>query len=223
MMNLVQANGIDYGLIERADIGEMEDLLASVFSRSDPPAVAAGLSFDQVHELVRLYGERAPEDFLTVIAKSQGSGRLVGAMLSDDFASPPPDHLDNLLQGNFKSIAVLLESLDNQYRHVQKVDPGKILHLLMLGVAPDFGGRGIARMLVQQTLENGKRRGYERAVTEATGNVSQHIFRHQGFVERFRIPYKEFLHDGKRPFNTISDHEAIILLERDLRFQAAES
>ena len=136
-------------------------------------------------------------------------------MLTDDFASPPPDHLENLLSGNFKPIAALLEGLDDQYRRIHKFDLGKILHLFMLGVAPDFGGKGIARMLVQQTLENGRSRGYERALTEATGKVSQHIFRSQGFVERFRIVYKEFLHEGKRPFGTISDHEAVILLERD--------
>ncbi len=217
MILLAQAQGINYSLIEQPDLEELEDLLASVFSQFDPPAVAVGLSFNEVHEIVRLYGQRAPDDSLTVIARTHDSGKMVGAMLTDDFASPPPDHLDSLLSGHFQPIAALLEGLDVQYRRIHKVDPGKILHLFMLGVAPDFGGRGIAHTLVHQTLENGRRRGYERAITEATGKVSQHIFRKQGFIERFRIVYKDFLQDGNRPFETISDHGAVILLERDLR------
>ena len=137
------------------------------YRRYEPPAVAAGLSFDKVREIVVLYAQRAPGDRLTIVARDQPTGRLIGAMLTDDFASPPPDHLEHLLSGNFRSIVALLEGLDEQYRRVQIVDPGKILHLFMLGVAPHFGGRGVARMLVQQALENGKHRGYELAITEA--------------------------------------------------------
>jgi len=215
MILLKQEQDIDYGLMEHADIEEMMNLLATVFSSFDPPAVAAGLSFDEVHKLVKHYAQRAPSEALTVIARSQPSARLIGAMLTDDFASPPPEDLDNLA-GNFEPVAALLEELDEQYRKIHRVEPGKFLHLFMLGVAPDFGGRGIARTLVQLTLENGRHKGYERAITEATGNVSQHIFRHQGFVERFRIPYREFIHNGKHVFDTIVDHEAVILLERNL-------
>ncbi len=216
MIPITQVQDIIYGLPETADIEEMADLLANVFSRFEPPAVAAGLSFDNVREIVTKYGKRAPGDALTIIARVQPTKRLVGAMLTDDFASPPPENVDKLPE-NFKPVAALLEGLDEQYRKVHPVVPGRILHLFMLGVAPDFGGRGIARILVQLTLENGKKKGYVKAITEATGNVSQHIFRNHGFVERFRIAYKDFLYEGKRTFDTIIEHEAVILMERNLR------
>ena len=216
MIPLIRVHDVNYGLVERTDLGEMADLLASVFSRFDPPAIAAGLSFDDVRELVRHYGQRVPDDALTVIARSQPSGKLIGAMLTDDFADPPPKHLEGLLAGNFKSIGAILEKLDGQYRKIRQVHPGTILHLFMLGVDPAFGGKGIARNLVQVTLENGRQKGYQRAVTEATGRVSQHIFRSHGFEELFRVPYQEFIFDGERPFSVIVDHEAIVLLERAL-------
>ena len=210
-----QIHGVVYGLAETTDIEEMAELLANVFSRSDPPAVAASLSFHDVYEVVIQYGRRAPGDALTLLARIQPSGKLVGAMLSDDFASPPPVSEEKLAQ-NFRPIAALLEGLDEQYRKSHPVVPGQILHLFMLAVASDFGGKGIARTLVHLTLENGKHRGFARAITEATGNVSQHIFRKNGFIERCRIAYQEFMYEGKRPFESIVEHEAVILLERDL-------
>jgi ribosomal protein S18 acetylase RimI-like enzyme len=151
-----------------------------------------------------------------MIARNQSSGKLVGAMLTDDFAAPQPEGFEKLTTVNFAPIAALLEKLDDQYRTVCPVAPGKALHLFMMGVDPDFGGRGIARTLVEVTLDNGKWKGYEKAITEATGKVSQHIFRSTGFVEQFRVPYQEFHFQGKYPFRTIVDHEAIMLLERNL-------
>jgi ribosomal protein S18 acetylase RimI-like enzyme len=216
MIRLMRAGDIEYGLLELPDLAEMTELLATVFSRFDPPAVAAGLSFKELLEIIRGYGKRAPHDGLTMIARCQSSSKLVGAMLTDDFASPPPEDLGYLLTSNFAPIVALLEDLDNRYRMVCPAPPGKILHLFMLGVDPDFGGRGIARTLVQLALDNGKRKGYEKAVTEATGNVSQHIFRGTGFVEQFRIPYHGFQFQGEFTFRSIVDHEAIILLERNL-------
>ncbi len=215
MILLTRSQDVDFGIAENDDIEDMAELLASVFSRFDPLAVAAGLSFDEVRGLARGYGQRAPEDALTVVARIQSTGELVGAMLTDDLASPPPDRFENPI-GNFKPIEALLQLLDDHLRKVQQVIPGRYLHLFMLAVAPEYGGRGIAHTLVRLTLENGKHKGFERAITEATGSVSQHIFRNHGFIERFRVPYREFEYNGKLVFKSIVDHEAVMLLERHL-------
>jgi GNAT superfamily N-acetyltransferase len=204
-----------YGIAETADIEEMADLLANVFSRFEPPAVASGLSFDEVREIVLQYGWRAPADGLTLLARDQPSGRLIGAMLTDDFATPPPVPPDRLPK-KFMPIAALLDELDRQYREHHSVVQGDALHLFMLGVAPDFGGKGIANGLVRLTLDNGKQKGFSRAITEATGNVSQHVFHKQGFVGRFRIAYPDFRFEGRRTFETIVEHQAVLLMERRL-------
>jgi ribosomal protein S18 acetylase RimI-like enzyme len=213
MISVADGQDVRYGLLGSADIEEMADLLANVFSRFDPPALAVGLPFNEVRELVRLFGRRAPDDGLTIVARAQSSGKLIGAMLTDDFASPPPGGIDKVAP-RFDPIAAALDGLDNQYRKVHSVLPGQILHLFMLGVDAEFGGRGIAQTLIRLTLENGKRKGFRSAVTEATGNVSQHIFRNLGFADRFRAAYKEFVHLGQRPFESIVQHEAMILMER---------
>ena len=62
MTPIADAQNIQYGLLDSADIQEMAGLLADVFSRFDPPAVAVGLSFEEVRGLVGLFGRRATDD-----------------------------------------------------------------------------------------------------------------------------------------------------------------
>jgi ribosomal protein S18 acetylase RimI-like enzyme len=193
----------------------MEVLLAEVFNRFDPLAAAINLPLEEMRGLVRLFAEAAANDMLTVVARSQETGRLIGAMLTNDFASPSPEGIDKVAE-HFDPIAALLNMLDEQYRKVAHTISGEILHLFMLGVAAEFGGKGIAKNLVRLTLENGKCRGYTVAVTEATGNVSQHIFRTFGFAERFRTNYRDFTYRGKAVFQGIVEHKATILMERNL-------
>ena len=215
MLLIADAHDVQYGLVEPVDVAEMVELLADVFSRFEPPAVAAGLTIDELRGIVSLFGQRATEDALTIVARAVTSGRLIGAMLTEDFASAPPEGIDEIAD-HFHPIAAMLDGLDAQFRERNRILPGQILHLYMLGVAEGFGGRGIARNLIRLALENGRRKGYRKAVTEATGNVSQHIFRGLGFEERFRTAYKEFSYHGRRSFDAILEHEAVILMEKNL-------
>ena len=70
--------------------------------------------------------------------------------------------------------------------------------------------------MVRLCLENGVKKGYTTAVTEATGIISQHIFRKCGFVERHEIVYKDFTYEGENPFESIERHPSAILMDKAL-------
>ena len=75
----------------------------------------------------------------------------------------------------------------------------------------------MAHNLVQNCLENGIRKGYHTAVAEATGVISQHIFKNRfGFVDRLEIPYKTFVYQGRRVFESIEGHPGTILMDKPL-------
>jgi hypothetical protein len=59
-------------------------------------------------------------------------------------------------------------------------------------------------------------RGAKTGVVEATGVVSQHIFRKFGFLDRFEAPYQTFTFQGKQVFEAIKDHHGLILMEKAL-------
>ena len=61
---------------------------------------------------------------------------------------------------------------------------GQCLHLFMLAEDTHFVGQGIAQQLVAAWLLDGHQKGYTHAVTEATGVVSQRVFRKLEFTDR---------------------------------------
>lgn len=139
-------------------------------------------------------------------------------MLTDDFAVPP-EIGPNEISHKFLPIFALLETLDERYRTGRSILQGQYLHLFMLGVDQEFTGRGIAQRLVSTCLSHGLRKGYTHAVTEATGVISQGVFRKLGFEERERASYQDFKHEGQAVFRSIRGHEATLLMDRQLTIQ----
>ena len=163
---------------------------------------------------------------------------MIGALLTDDLASAPPEGMDRL-SAKFHPIFDILGQLDADYRagqtvrsgkllhrfllflgivKVRKPDvpPGKFLHLFLLGVTQRFVGQGVERQLVAECLANGARRGYQVAVTKATSKTSQHIFRKQGFVEQVRRSYRDYIFNGQAVFASIAEHGGPILMDKRL-------
>jgi ribosomal protein S18 acetylase RimI-like enzyme len=206
---------VQYSICGASDVDEMARLLGEVFSQRDPPAVAVGLTPSEFEAFVRLFGRKAEAEGLTIVARSAATGEMIGALLTEDAASAPPDGMDRL-SAKFDPIFDILGQLDTEYRGGKSVRPGEYLHLFLLGVAQGFAGQGVAQQLVAACLENGVRRGYRAAVTEATNKTSQHIFRKQGFVERVRRSYQDHRFDGQAVFASIAEHGGPILMDKSL-------
>lgn len=213
MIPSCEVSGIQYGICESSDVGELVSLLGEAFSLYDPPAVAVGLTAAEFETFVRLFGARAVADRLTIVARSADAREMIGALLTEDSASPPPSGMDQL-STKFDPINDILGQLDTDYWRGQASRPGDCLHLFLLGVARSFGGRGVAQQLVATCLENGLQRGYRLAVTEATNSVSQHIFRRLGFADRVERSYRDHRFEGKATFASIEGHVGPILMDK---------
>ena len=206
---------IEYGVYVPSDAEAMVKLLGEVFSRHDPPAVAVGITSSEFEAFVRLLCPQAATEGLTIVARLAGTGELVGALLTDDSASALPDGIDRL-SAKFDPIFDILGQLDTEYRSGRTVHPGESLHLFLLGVSDRVAGRGVAQQLVTACLENGMRRGYRVAVSEATNKVSQHIFRKQGFVTRVQRSYDAHRFNGRQVFASIAEHGGPMLMDKSL-------
>jgi predicted N-acetyltransferase YhbS len=205
-----ESRGVHVRLLQPGDVEEMTALIAATFSRAEPMGAALGLPPEVVRQVVSVFAPRAVEDGLTLVARDAVTGELVGALLADDFAAPPPEGIE-AVDERFRPIAALLEELDAGYREGRSMRPGEYLRLAMLGVSPAAAGRRVGQDLVELCLENGARRGFRAAVTEATGRVSQHICRKHGFVERITCPYRSFRFEGRPVFASIGDHGAVLM------------
>jgi ribosomal protein S18 acetylase RimI-like enzyme len=215
MIQYQEHEGIQYGICERSDLDEMVILLSDNFTRFDPPAVAAGISSKEFEEFIRIFLPNVASDGLTIIARTADTSETVGALLTDDAAVPPPAALESI-SGKFDPVLDILGRLGKEYWQAKELEPGEYLHLFLLGVARPFTGRGIARQLVRVCLKNGVQKGFRVGVTEATNDISQHIFRQQGFVERVSRSYQDFRYEGNAVFASIKEHAGPMLMDKDL-------
>lgn len=206
---------MDYAVAQLSDSDDVIRLLAQVFSDSDPPAVAMGLSFDEMKQFLQPVVRNVIPDALTVVARSKDTGRLAGVMLSDDFASPPAMDLGQI-SSKLLPILSMLDDLDERFCSEKTIAPGQFLHLFMLGVDARFAGRGVAQGVVKACIDSAAQKGFRTALTEATGSVSQHIFRKNGFIERFSVSYQDFIYENKKVFAAIQEHDKAILMEKEI-------
>ncbi len=213
--NMLVREPVDYDVAKPFDAEEIVRLLATVFSESEPPTVAMGLSFQDLEQFLQLFTPRAIADGLTVVARSRDTRNLAGTLLTDDFASPPALDL-NQISAKFLPIFSMLQTLDERFRTGKTISAGEYLHLFMLGVDGRFAGCGIGQGLVKACLDNGFRKGYRIALTEATGRISQRVFRKQGFVDRFSVSYRDFRFEDKNVFASIQAHENATLMDKSL-------
>jgi len=197
------------------DVDELIELLSEVFTERDPPAVAVGLTRDEFSALVELYRDRAGVEGLTIVARCQETGEMVGALLGEDSAAPFPYGVERL-SPKFDPIFDILGQLDAEYRAKHTIIPGEALHIFLLGVKRSFAGRKVAQELVRQCVENARGRGYRLAITEATNNISRHIFRKAGFEDRVARSYRDHRFAGQSVFASITEHPGPVLLDRGL-------
>lgn len=198
-----------------SDRDEMCRLLSAVFCRHDPPAVATGITPTEFEAFVRLLCPKAEAEGLTLVARCASTGELMGTLLAEDSMSDQPQGMENLSE-KFQPIFDILGQLYTDYHDFQSLRLGEWLHLFLLGVDRRFAGQGVAKRLVAASLENGARRGYRVAVTEATNKTSQHIFRKQGFVERVQRSYRDHRFEGQAVFASIAGEGGPILMDKKL-------
>jgi predicted N-acetyltransferase YhbS len=182
---------LEYSVYQSADVDGVASVLSDAFSRREPIGIAVGMTAPEFDRFARVLSPKAAAERLTIVARDSATGEIVGVMLNEDSATPPPDGMD-MLGPAFAPVFEFLHELEVEHRadgvHPR---PGEWLHLFLLAVAEHAGGQGIAQGLVARSVENAARRGYKKGVVEATGPVSQHIFRKHGFADRVRRDYAE--------------------------------
>lgn len=206
---------LTYGVLQGCDAEAVVHLLATTFSAGEPPAVAMGLSYNDLVTFVRPLIAWATHAGLSAVARLTTGSDAVGVMLNDDFCRPFPIDLSGISE-KFLPIFSMLGELDDRYRERRAIAEGQGLHLFMLAVDSRFTGQGIAQRLVETSLQMARTKGYQCAITEATGLISQRVFRKLGFEERFRTSYADYKYRDRAVFASIVAHGGAALMERSL-------
>ncbi|KAI1720868.1 acetyltransferase (GNAT) family domain-containing protein [Ditylenchus destructor] len=188
------------------DKEDVVDFMQKHFRVQEPITRALSKDFDSGHSL---------------IARHKGTSRLAGIILNAFYDQLPPsadatfeekiqkEFYKEITEGQYPTVNAnrLLTLIDLAERGVDKVIPPneKVFKIDVLGVHPDFAGKGLGSILVNRSLQLSRSLGCEYAYTCASAKASAHIFKKFGFRSVRTIPYDEFLENGQPVYRNLHD------------------
>lgn len=215
-MKLLETETLSYEIFNLNDLDRVADAVGLAFTNSDPMAVTQQLSVNEFADYVKLIGKWIEEQQLTVIAKDKSTDEVAGIVIAGDFASDfhlTPENSDRI-SSKLDPIIELLESLEAQYKQGRQIQAGEYLYIHMLAVSPKYQRKKIAQNSIEVCLNNGIKKGFTYAFTEAANSVSQHVFSKLSFIPRHQIDYQQFTYQGQKVFASIEGHTGTILMDK---------
>jgi ribosomal protein S18 acetylase RimI-like enzyme len=214
---LYRQHGFSYRVAREEHGKAMARLLGASFAH-EPMAKALGLTAQELEDFAGRFMPECTTNELSVIAvPEEAPHQIAGVFMNRDFKAPLPAGIPDEFP-RFGPIIHALVSVDEAYEaQVPGLQQGQAVDLWMVGVEPSgrYARRGIARNLFQVSSDLVRDRGYQRCVTECTGNFSQRAAVAAGFQEKARVLYKELLFEGRPVFASIPEpHVKVVLYER---------
>lgn len=212
MGTTIENQGFTIHIAISADLAGLAGLLAEMFSKHEPPAVAAGFPAHKIEALATVFGAKSISENLSMVARSIDTGKIIGVALAHDFGMPPSDEIEPLIP-TFAPLLAFLEQLEDQYLATRSIAAGEFVHVFMIAVDEAWSGKGIAQQLLQNCIRNSASQGYDTIFTEATSDVSRRVFRNIGFAEQHFAGYENFEFQGTHPFASIKEHNGCALMD----------
>jgi len=185
------------------DLPKVVDIATKAFMRN-PVHVWRKSSAKDLHEYFTMALPKFASDGLSLIATDKQNP--VGFLLNMDFMDPFYAQRHTADSAHLTSRTDLFE-LINTYTDWYKMTyfphpkPGDIFLLELIGVEPQWTGKGLAQAMISSSIDLARNKGYRRALFQSINSVSTHIFKKNGFELLRSVEYETFkMKDGKRPF-----------------------
>ncbi|CAB9513416.1 Phosphopantetheine attachment site [Seminavis robusta] len=188
-------------------------MVATSFAEGEPFCKFLGITADLLKEhLVEALVDKCIEDELSLVCMDNETGRIVAAMLNEDFydtMNPDEEASEDLARDLPEAIPIfaLLELLDTQlvgekFGSAAGVKQNEVLHAFMGATSKQYSGRGLASRLRKLTADYAREKGFASVVVEPTNPATQHIWTNKlGGTVEYDVAAKDFMMlDGSKPF-----------------------
>ncbi|GEM_PF-1553510 len=202
----------DHIAIEPVCSGETELLLglyADLFFDREPLTRYFGINKERMIAIARqMHAERENnpvEKGLCWVAKDGSqAGRMAGFIACDDIAADVmptlPGGLIDEDQKKMNAMMRLLGEIRGPCMDRIAAKGERCLHIVALGVAPGYEGRGIGTRLLKQAITQAARLGFTAAYAECSGPASLKCHEKVGFTNIHSACLNEIQIDGARPY-----------------------
>jgi len=213
----ISKDGIRYQMLDEETLDGAIQCASRVFCAREPLAHHLNITQEEFLIFAKAFYPSLIEQQLSFVAVDETTNQVIGIRVSEDCYDEEPAPEIEGLSPKFQPLFSLLGELSRHFTKIRKVVPGKYVHMFMVAVEDGYEGRGIAPNMNQMFFSHLKKTSYAHAVTEPTGEISQHILRDKfGFKVLHEIKYGDFVFEGTRPFADLQKHTSAILMEKDL-------
>ncbi|XP_011299206.1 uncharacterized protein [Fopius arisanus] len=120
--------------------------------------------------------------------------------------------LADLDDQKFKTIFGLLYQVNDKVDLFKKYNTDELFECRILSIDEEFRGRGLANILMSDSVEVARKMGFKVMKADATSVYSQKVFEKHGFNTEAEIPYSEMDENIRPP----SPHRALKLMVKVL-------
>eukprot|EP00818_Percolomonas_sp_WS_P005567 CAMPEP_0117447380 /NCGR_PEP_ID=MMETSP0759-20121206/6845_1 /TAXON_ID=63605 /ORGANISM="Percolomonas cosmopolitus, Strain WS" /LENGTH=413 /DNA_ID=CAMNT_0005239713 /DNA_START=383 /DNA_END=1624 /DNA_ORIENTATION=- len=218
---------IVYTAMKPEHVSQVVEILAQAFTKEPSTSHCKwGEEFTTNHwrRFIRLYIDESLKREMTVVALDADTGCVAGAFMADDFLTPEPDGMYEIIRGTqmepeMHAVHLIDEAFFKAHPQIDRHQPGLVCDLWLLGVDSRYTGKGIAKGLCSALTDVIRKKGYRYGVMECTGHYSQSMARRCGYTGVYALPYNDFVWRGERVYlNAVPEpHKCWEIFVKDLQ------
>ncbi|XP_011875954.1 PREDICTED: dopamine N-acetyltransferase-like isoform X2 [Vollenhovia emeryi] len=148
------------------------------------------------------------------------SGAIVGLELNGKMEPPSneePEYIRSCKNAKFKKILRLLHHIDKGVNMGGQFRNCNVMEIKILSVDTSWRGKGIAKTLMEKSIEIAKEQGFHYARADCTSFFSGKVCARLGFEAIYNLNYNDYVdEDGKPIFSPASPHTAAITYVKKL-------
>lgn len=173
------------------------ELFTKSFCDSEPITKHLNIAYEDYIPFSTAVVTKAIKDGLSKIILDKNN-HVVACAIGEDVADrfQPDIHQYPKL----KPVFALLDSLSKETFDNKEFIKGKIVHMWIAAVAPEFRSQRVYTELCMICVESAMRKGYDFAYSDFTNEQSEKITHHFKVRLCNKINYADFIYEGKKPF-----------------------
>ncbi|GAB1866855.1 N-acetyltransferase domain-containing protein [Camponotus japonicus] len=153
------------------------------------------------------------ENNLSLMAVT-ASGAIIGVLLNGKSEPPPeeePEYIESCKNAKFKKILRLLHYVDKNVNVSGRFQDLNVLEIKIISVNTNWRGKGVAKALIEKTLEIAKEQGFHYVRADCSSLFSGKLCERIGFDTIYKLNYSDYVdEEGKPIFSPSSPHTAVV-------------
>ncbi len=199
------------------------ELFIKSFCDSEPITKHLHISYDDYEPFAREVVEKAVREGMSVVAIDKND-KVIACAIAEDIVSPFVPHLAKYPK--MKPIFALLNELDKPFMSNKSFLRGKIAHVWIALVDPNYRGKGLSTAIDMACGELAVRKGFDFAYAEFTSDVSEKITQHYDVYKLCHsIKLEDFeMESSEHPFSGVKGNATayIVGLKPGIKLEALE-